>query len=482
MKTSMKLNLLLTLAVSFAFQTFLFAGAGARYSADELERMGERVARELVAEDNLKPADDRLMFDRFIDGFGSAYGLDRELAEILGMVAWQKRGVRRVITNGWKDSFTAQDIEQALAHPEFRHFERELLAASPGIGREVVERTWKNIFLGLEVSGKRWAACKEYIKREEGLAPFGAGAAPGAGDDVFFGTGGMNAARAQKCKAADEGRPTADKQYDFEDIEEFQYIGEQFRALLAVPAGRNPALWSGGIALSEYARQKQFLPLETTALGNIMNKLYLRTEWTGLGVLWNVLSETYTENAARDLAGAGKRAQLHVFTRTLDPNSVLIRQELPQLTAGAAATERIKYRLVYGEDDDLKEIGKDGELMKVSSSRDAPVYDTQEEARVALTGFMRKVVKDPGLRSSAYGFTLVPILRDAKQTCDKKCAEPCPFPACACPHYCAKCLALTGDDLNPGFINRNLPPPGVGLVEAADVRERVERCLDAYAN
>lgn len=94
---------------------------------------------------------------------------------------------------------------------------------------------------------------------------------------------------------------------------------------LAVPAGQELALWSGGYALSLAIRKMGYCPLEGTPFGGLLDNLKVTWEWKREGGLWNILSAAFVGGYER-----GKRA--HVYFRTVDEMSVLYEQELPMLT------------------------------------------------------------------------------------------------------------------------------------------------------
>ena len=79
------------------------------------------------------------------------------------------------------------------------------------------------------------------------------------------------------------------------------------------------ALWSGGYDVSLYARQNDFLTLEKTPAGEILDDLVLYPAWGPIGQLWNAISDKFTDGIDDDV---------HVFFRVHDPLSVLERKEI----------------------------------------------------------------------------------------------------------------------------------------------------------
>lgn len=102
-----------------------------------------------------------------------------------------------------------------------------------------------------------------------------------------------------------------------------QYYADLGNLIAPYLAGIPPvALWSGGIATSLYARSKGFTTLESTQAGKIYDALKLFRDFSTLGPLWNNLSRQFV----RSMTG-----EVHVFMRVYTPDSVLFRQELPEL-------------------------------------------------------------------------------------------------------------------------------------------------------
>lgn len=80
------------------------------------------------------------------------------------------------------------------------------------------------------------------------------------------------------------------------------------------------ALWSGGVALSDYAHQRGFAPLEHTILGAVVHKINFHQQWVLQAPLWNILSTVFVRQ---------QPPSVHVFLRTFEADAVLFRQEVP---------------------------------------------------------------------------------------------------------------------------------------------------------
>lgn len=108
-----------------------------------------------------------------------------------------------------------------------------------------------------------------------------------------------------------------------EDNELFIQVARAVRPLLNV--GNIVGLWSGGFDLSQYAQSIGCVTLEESPFGFILDSLYLTNSWGRLGPLWNIISREFVDVAI------GQGAEFHVFLRTYDVGSVLIRQEVRQI-------------------------------------------------------------------------------------------------------------------------------------------------------
>lgn len=88
------------------------------------------------------------------------------------------------------------------------------------------------------------------------------------------------------------------------------------------------ALWSGGRDLSDTAFEKyQKCPLERTALGSFLDTHPIVNDWECEAPLWNVISRTFVKKYAEK----AENKNAHVFFRTIEKQSVLLRQEIPML-------------------------------------------------------------------------------------------------------------------------------------------------------
>ena len=118
--------------------------------------------------------------------------------------------------------------------------------------------------------------------------------------------------------------------------------------------GRDLALWSGGIALSEYAFSRGWAPLEKSTFTNIADTLKFHDNWKLQAPLWNILSKAFVELPS---------ATIHIVLRTYEDNSVLNREEIPTIKEKNPDTE-IRYHAIYThEDGKMQEIKPDLSLV-----------------------------------------------------------------------------------------------------------------------
>ncbi|MEL7528170.1 MAG: hypothetical protein AAFN16_20525 [Pseudomonadota bacterium] len=117
---------------------------------------------------------------------------------------------------------------------------------------------------------------------------------------------------------------------------EFLKLAEEYSDYLSNTHTDRPfALWTGGIAVSLYARVKRgYTTLENTVLGSALDTIKLHetcVPWDCIGPLWNSISRMFVSKM--------KGQSVYLFMRTHAPLSIFYRQELTQL-AGLAAIPR----------------------------------------------------------------------------------------------------------------------------------------------
>lgn len=161
---------------------------------------------------------------------------------------------------------------------------------------------------------------------------------------------------------------------------------------LAVKPGTSLALWAGGIAVSEYAQQKQakyargkrHTTLESTTFGKVIMALELHENWGLQGPLWNVISRAFVKNPGCDV---------HIYMRTFDPESVLIREEVPglrKLQALTAGKLRLHWHALYtDETDHTWEITKDLRLVEEAE------FPNRDLCAAVLVNFLRYRNENP---------------------------------------------------------------------------------------
>ncbi|SDG40877.1 hypothetical protein SAMN05216260_11934 [Streptomyces griseoaurantiacus] len=117
------------------------------------------------------------------------------------------------------------------------------------------------------------------------------------------------------------------------------------------------ALWAGGDEVNDYAQQKGHTTLARTRIGRIINVLKLHPDWKLTGPMWSIVSKAFVNLAT---------GPVHIFVRAYNPDSILIRLEVPELWLVQRlnpAVEMIWHPLYTGPDGKTKEIDRDFRLV-----------------------------------------------------------------------------------------------------------------------
>lgn len=135
---------------------------------------------------------------------------------------------------------------------------------------------------------------------------------------------------------------------------------------LTVDPNKDLALWSGGVELSDVSFEYyKKCPLEKTKLGGFLNTSILVSNWDLEAPLWNIISRTFVNEFVKEATSTHKRSA-HVFIRTIERQSVLLRQELPMLELNQNINIIWHPLINTGTRQgikDIAEIGKDGGLI-----------------------------------------------------------------------------------------------------------------------
>ncbi|AKT43317.1 uncharacterized protein CMC5_075490 [Chondromyces crocatus] len=138
----------------------------------------------------------------------------------------------------------------------------------------------------------------------------------------------------------------------------YEALGRLVSEELEITPGTTMALWAGGLGVSDYAEAKGHTTLESSRLGKVIMALKLHSSWPLLGPMWNVLSRAFVARASSDV---------HIYMRSYDPNSVLIRAEVPGLREVQALNENVRlhwHALYTDKDGKTSEITPKGDLSK----------------------------------------------------------------------------------------------------------------------
>lgn len=138
------------------------------------------------------------------------------------------------------------------------------------------------------------------------------------------------------------------------------------------------ALWAGGDGVSEYAHSRGHTPLAVTRIGRVLNVLTLHPDWKLTGPMWNVLSKAFVNLAT---------GPVHIFVRAYEPDSILIRLEVPELHLVQRLNpdvEMIWHPLYTGPDGRTREISPDCRLV------DNAEYDGRDKCVSVLFRYLRQ--------------------------------------------------------------------------------------------
>jgi len=166
------------------------------------------------------------------------------------------------------------------------------------------------------------------------------------------------------------------------ELTQFGELVAQNASQLMTPRGLSSstrlALWSGGIAVSEYVRTKGYEALESTVYGKLLDemttpvyKIWLGdNKWGPQGKLWNIISAQYVK------VTASLRDTMHVFMRTHDLDSVFYREELTNWQKAKGKTPDEPDGLTYHV------------LIGMDSFHDEKVFTIERDAKRYLLSFL----------------------------------------------------------------------------------------------
>ncbi len=163
----------------------------------------------------------------------------------------------------------------------------------------------------------------------------------------------------------------------------FANLAHQLRCLNLLDPGDKLALWSGGIAISQYARELGYRCLETTAAGEMFNNAKLYNIDESLWNLWDYLAKEFVDQI--------RGSELHIFVRNIDRKSTLVQVEVPHLLQKREDL-RIRWHVIVGDSDDPKELlalTKDGEVKRETASQQY-WFDTKFNAEIALRAYVMR--------------------------------------------------------------------------------------------
>jgi hypothetical protein len=158
----------------------------------------------------------------------------------------------------------------------------------------------------------------------------------------------------------------------------------QIKGLLA--PGDRLALWSGGIAISQYARNLGYCCLETTRFGEMFDRVKVYRNEQSLWHLWDYLAKAFVEQVNR----AG---EVHIFVRNFDRRSTLLKVEYPRLLEirnARGAGFQIKWHVIVGDGDGhegLRALTGEGTL-EAETPQQQFCFDDPGKAELVLRSFL----------------------------------------------------------------------------------------------
>jgi hypothetical protein len=152
--------------------------------------------------------------------------------------------------------------------------------------------------------------------------------------------------------------------------------------------GDRIALWSGGIAISQYARRLGYCCLETTRLGEMFDRVRLYRNEQALWQLWDYLAKAFVDQAQRF-------GQVHIFVRNFDRKSTLLTVEYPrvlEMLRNRKAGFQIKWHVIVGDSDRPEELRAltDQGTLGVETPQLQYSFDDPGRAELALRAFLMR--------------------------------------------------------------------------------------------
>lgn len=115
--------------------------------------------------------------------------------------------------------------------------------------------------------------------------------------------------------------------HEITDNQFFVQVVELIEDNLKVPAGKEMALWTGGIQVSRQLQTPgladKLCVLESTGFGEVLNTVPITGTWIREEGLWNIVSRKFVEQYTG--------ATVHIYFRNVNEVSILFAQELVEL-------------------------------------------------------------------------------------------------------------------------------------------------------
>ncbi len=129
----------------------------------------------------------------------------------------------------------------------------------------------------------------------------------------------------------------------------YEIVADALFQFMQVKPGKM-ALWSGGIATSNYAVSKGKQTLEAQSFYQCTDGLKLYNDWSRVRPVWAALSKKFVSQC---------QGEVHCYLRGYSETSIFGEVE-HNVLVGKGASVTIIYHALHGPDDDIRELGADG--------------------------------------------------------------------------------------------------------------------------
>lgn len=219
--------------------------------------------------------------------------------------------------------------ENPQTHPEWMYFSAELAQIFPGIDPAEIKSIFSQLMKGVvfELSEKDL----EKFRKET----------PAAYPTI---PGGQAAANLYASTRQIVGQKTLNPYYQIvmEKLKTLDQDHTMFQGwgVDSDPSKRELSLWTGGVAVSDYA-SKNYRVLEKSRVGSLFNNFVMHPDWKVQYPIWNLLSEGFVVNEIERQVKAGNNPiMLNYNFRADDVNAIGPMIEIPTALSRVALSEK----------------------------------------------------------------------------------------------------------------------------------------------